>query len=52
MPKVVIGQRAMQLAGPPGHAGRYRVFVVDNRDESDIVLAVKGPFESRASARR
>jgi hypothetical protein len=50
--KIVIGQRAAQLAGPPGHivvrveAGgdRYWVYVLDNRDERDLVLAVKGPF--------
>jgi hypothetical protein len=50
--RIVIGQRATQLAGPPGHivvrveegGDRYRVFVLDNRDERDRVLAVKGPF--------
>jgi beta-lactamase superfamily II metal-dependent hydrolase len=53
--RIVIGQRATQLAGPAGHivvrveAGgeRYRVFVLDNRNESDTVLAVKGPFEAQ-----
>lgn len=52
--RIVIGQRATQLAGPPGHivvrvdpgGGRYRVFVLESRDESDTVLAVKGPFTS------
>jgi hypothetical protein len=24
----------------------YRVFVLDNRDERDIVIATKGPFAS------
>jgi hypothetical protein len=50
--RIVIGQRANQLAGPPGHVvvrvdsdgEHYRVFVLDNRDERDRVLAVKGPF--------
>ncbi len=58
--KIVIGQRATQLAGPPGHivvrvdpgGDRYRVFVLDNHDERDTVLAVKGPFSSRKSAAR
>jgi hypothetical protein len=52
--RIVIGQRATQLAAPPGHivvrvergGGRYRVYVLDNRDERDLMLAVKGPFES------
>jgi len=52
--KIVIGQRATQLAGPPGHVvvrvdpggDRYRVFVLDNRDERDLVIAMKGPFRS------
>jgi len=50
--RIVIGQRANQLAGPPGHVvvrvdpegQTYRVFVLDNRDERDRVLTVKGPF--------
>jgi hypothetical protein len=50
--KIVIGQRAAQLAGPPGHivvrvspGGRsYRVFVLENRDEKDLIAAVQGPF--------
>jgi hypothetical protein len=50
--RIVIGQRATQLAGPPGHivvrvdsgGDRYRIFVVDNRDERDLVMGVKGPF--------
>ncbi len=52
--KIVIGQRATQLAGPPGHivvrvdAGgeRYWVYVLDNRDDQDLVLTVKGPFRA------
>ena len=50
--RIVIGQRATQLAGPPGHivvrvypgGDRYRVFVLDNSNERDTVLAAKGPF--------
>jgi hypothetical protein len=50
--RIVIGQRATQLAGPPGHivvrvapgGGRYFVYVLDHRDERDWVVAVKGPF--------
>jgi beta-lactamase superfamily II metal-dependent hydrolase len=53
--RIVIGQRATQLAGPPGHivvrvepdGAHYSVFVLDNRDEGDAILAVKGPFTSR-----
>jgi beta-lactamase superfamily II metal-dependent hydrolase len=52
--RIVIGQRATQLAGPPGHivvrveAGgdQYRVFTLDPRDERDSITAVKGPFPS------
>jgi len=52
--KIVIGQRAGQLAAPTGHivvrvepgGEHYRVFVLENRDESDEVIAVKGPFAS------
>jgi len=52
--RIVIGQRATQLAGPPGHivvrvdrgGGSYRVYVLDYRDEKDTVLAEKGPFAS------
>ena len=52
--RIVIGQRSTQLAGPPGHiivrvsAGgdRYRVYVLDNRDERDLVIAIKGSFPS------
>jgi beta-lactamase superfamily II metal-dependent hydrolase len=52
--RVVIGQRATQLAGPPGHivvrvepgGEHYRVYVLDNRDERDLILAVQGPFNS------
>ena len=54
--RIVIGQRANQLAGPPGHivvrvdpdGAHYRVFVVDNTDEHDRVLAVIGPLVSGA----
>ncbi len=50
--RTVIGARATSLAGPAGHivvrvesgGARYWVLVVSNRDESDTVLAVKGPF--------
>jgi beta-lactamase superfamily II metal-dependent hydrolase len=52
--RIVIGQRATQLAGPPGHivvrvepaGARYSVFVLDNSNESDAILAAKGPFEA------
>jgi beta-lactamase superfamily II metal-dependent hydrolase len=52
--RIVIGARATQLAGPAGHivirvekgGDRYRVFVLDNKDERDMVVAVKGPFSS------
>ncbi len=52
--RIVIGQRATQLAGPPGHivirveagGGRYRVFTLDSGDERDSITAVKGPFPS------
>ena len=51
--KTVIGGRANQLAGPPGHVvvrvesggARYRVFVISNADENDAVVAMKGPFD-------
>lgn len=54
--KIVIGQRATQLAGPPGHVvvrveaggARYQVYVLSNRDERDEVLASKGPFTAGA----
>jgi hypothetical protein len=50
--RIVIGARASQLAGPPGHivvraepgGESYRVYVLENRNERDIVTAVKGPF--------
>lgn len=53
--RIVIGQRATQLAGPPGHivirvdegGDRYRVFVLDNRNEQDTIVAIKGPFKAR-----
>jgi len=52
--KTVIGQRAGQLAAPPGHivlrvdpgGERYRVFVLNNNDETDTVMTVKGPFSA------
>jgi hypothetical protein len=52
--KIVIGQRATQLAGPPGHVvvrvepggARYWVLVLANGDERDLVTAIKGPFRS------
>lgn len=52
--KIVIGQRATQLAGPPGHivvrvspGGRsYRVFVLENHDEQDLIAAIQGPFHT------
>ena len=50
--KIVIGQRATQLAGPPGHVvvrvnpggETYRVFVLENQDERDLIAAIQGPF--------
>jgi hypothetical protein len=50
--RIVIGQRATRLAGPLGHivvrvdAGgdRYHVFVLNNQDERDLIMAVKGPL--------
>jgi beta-lactamase superfamily II metal-dependent hydrolase len=50
--RIVIGQRAAQLAGPAGHivvrvepgGAHYTVIVLDNRGEGDAILAVKGPF--------
>ncbi|HEY2015940.1 MAG TPA: MBL fold metallo-hydrolase [Bryobacteraceae bacterium] len=50
--RIVIGQRATQLAAPPGHVvvrvapggDRYHIYVLDNRDERDLVIAVKGPL--------
>jgi len=52
--RIVIGQRATQLAGPPGHivvrvahgGDHYQVYVLDNRDERDLILAAKGPFQA------
>ena len=54
--KIVIGQRATQLTGPAGHivvrvdpgGEHYRVYVLDNRDERDLILALAGPFESHS----
>ena len=53
--RIVIGQRASQLAGPLGHVvirvepggERYRIFVLENHDERDLVVAVLGPFAAR-----
>lgn len=50
--KTVIGARTNALGGPVGHivvrveagGARYWVIVLSNQDESDTVLAVKGPF--------
>jgi beta-lactamase superfamily II metal-dependent hydrolase len=50
--RVVIGPRATKLAGAPGHVvirvdpggGQYRAFVLENRDEHDLVIASLGPF--------
>lgn len=50
--QIVIGARAAQLAGPTGHVvvrvekggERYRVFVLDNRNERDTIVAAKGPL--------
>jgi hypothetical protein len=53
---VDLGRRGRcQLAGPPGHivvrvepgGERYRVFVLDNRNERDVVVQAMGPFTSR-----
>jgi hypothetical protein len=52
--RTVIGQRASQLAGPPGHivvrvaegGDSYRVYVLDAGDEQDRVLTVNGPHRS------
>jgi len=54
--RIVIGQRATQLAGPPGHVvirvepsgEQYWVFVLENRDERDLVAAVLGPFTAHS----
>jgi beta-lactamase superfamily II metal-dependent hydrolase len=54
--RIVIGVRGTQLAGPPGHvvirveAGgkQYRVFVLENHDERDLVVAELGPFPARS----
>jgi Metallo-beta-lactamase superfamily len=52
--KIVIGQRATQLAGPPGHivvrvsprGESYRIFVLENHDERDLIAAIQGPFHA------
>jgi hypothetical protein len=51
--RTVIGRRAESVVGP-GHVvvrvepggDRYWVVLLSNKDESDNVLAVKGPFLS------
>jgi beta-lactamase superfamily II metal-dependent hydrolase len=53
--RIVIGQRAARLAAQPGHVvirveaggSQYRVFVLENQDERDIVVAALGPFAAR-----
>jgi len=50
--RIVIGARASQLAGPPGHivvrvdsgGASFRVFVLDSRTTDDRVLAAIGPL--------
>jgi beta-lactamase superfamily II metal-dependent hydrolase len=50
--KTVIGQRATQLSGPPGHivvrvepgGAHYTVYVLNNSDTRDLIRAVAGPF--------
>jgi hypothetical protein len=56
--RIVIGQRATQLAGPPGHIvvrvepnGQYRVFVLENHDQRDLVVAALGPFTAGRGGR-
>jgi hypothetical protein len=52
--KSVIGQRATQLARPSGHivvrvspgGQSYRVFVLENQDEQDLIAATLGPFHT------
>lgn len=52
--RIVIGQRATWLAGPPGHivvrvtsgGERYQVYVLDNRDERDTVVAETRTLQS------
>lgn len=56
--RVVIGARSNQLAGPPGHivvrveanGDHYSVFVLENRNESDSIVSVAGPFASTAAS--
>jgi hypothetical protein len=50
--KIVIGQRATQLSGPPGHivirvepgGEHYSVYVLDNSDDRDLIRAIVGPL--------
>ena len=52
--RTVIGQRATQLAAPPGHivirvaesGDSYRVYVLDSGNEDDRVIAMRGPFRA------
>jgi len=52
--KIVIGQRATQLSAPPGHVvvrvapggETYQVYVLTNQNESDEIVAQKGPLKS------
>jgi beta-lactamase superfamily II metal-dependent hydrolase len=57
--RTVIGQRATQLSGPPGHIvvrvqpdGQYQVFVLENHDEGDSVVASIGPLTSGGEGTR
>jgi len=52
--KIVIGQRATQLSAPPGHVvvrvapggETYQIYVLTNQNESDEIIAQKGPIKS------
>lgn len=52
--RIVIGQRATQLAAPPGHivvrvaesGDSYRVYVLDSGNEDDRIIAMRGPFRA------
>jgi beta-lactamase superfamily II metal-dependent hydrolase len=58
--RIVIGQRASQLAGPPGHivvrieagGNQYRVFTLENHDERDLITSVRGPLAAAQAALR
>ena len=53
--RIVIGYRSAQLAAQPGNivvrveagGSQYRVFVLENQDERDIVVSASGPFTGR-----